>query len=387
MPFEVSTIMERRLEFVVLATHEGANIRALCRQFGITPKTGYTWIARYRTEGQGGLADRSHRPRHSPVQTASDDEAAVLAVRAAHPTWGGRKIRRWLQNHGATAPAASTITTILQRHGLLDGPRAGEPQAYQRFEHVIPNALWQMDFMGHKPLAQGRVHPLTVLDDHSRFALGLVACAHERATLVQTHLITLFRRYGLPQAILTDNGPAWGSSAPNVLTWLEAWLLRLGIAVWHGRPRHPQTQGKVERWHRTIAADVFQFGVFADLAAAQVALDAFRHTYNTDRPHEALALAVPLTRYQPSPRAYPETLPEIVYSDDHTVHQVTRGGWIWFAKRRIELGEALRGLPVGVRPTAEEGIYVVRYCQHDLRRIDLRQGPGPVSTITPNTRF
>jgi transposase InsO family protein len=373
MPFEVATRMDRRREFVLLASEAGANVRALCRRFGITPNTAYTWLARYRAEGEAGLADRSRRPHISPRQTTPADEAAVLAVRAKHPTWGGRKIRAWLQAHERPTPAASTITAILDRHDLLTGPRAGEPRAYLRFEHPVPNALWQMDFMGHKGMAHGRVHPLTVLDDHSRFALGLVACPHEQGALVQTHLTTIFQAYGLPQAILTDNGPAWGRSRPGVLTRLEVWLLRLGVGVWHGRYRHPQTQGKIERWHGTIATDVFQFQVFPDLAAAQVAFDAYRDEYNTDRPHEAIGLAVPITRYRISERCFPDSLPEIVYSDDHSVQTVTGGGWVWFGKRRIELGEALRGLPVGIRPTAVDGVFVVRFCDHAIKRIDLRQ--------------
>lgn len=372
MPFEVSSLMDRRHEFVLLATQEGATIRALCRQFQIAPNTAYSWIARYRAEGRAGLADRSHRPSSSPAQTAPAQAAQGLAARDAHPTWGGRKIRAWLQQQGLAAPAASTITTILQRHARLDGPRAGEPRAYQRFERATPNALWQMAFMGHRRIGTGRVHPLTVLDDHSRFALGLVACAHEQAALVQTHLITLFQRYGLPDAILADHGPTWGSSTPGVLTWLAAWLMRLGIRVLHGRPYHPQTQGKVERWHATIATDVFPFGPFADLAATQRAFDAFRHTDNTDRPHEALAMAVPITRYQPSSRPYPDVLPEIVSSADHPVQTVTRGGWIWFERQRVELGEALRGLPVGIRPTGEADMFVVRFCNQDLKRVSLR---------------
>ena len=375
MPFEVSTPMDKRHEFVMLATQEGSNVRALCARFGISPNTAYTWIHRFRAAGVAGLTDRSRRPTTSPTRTTPAVEAQVLAVREAHPTWGGRKIARWLATHAGPSPAASTITAILRRHDRLDGPRTGEPAAYRRFEHPHPNDLWQMDFMGHHPLVRGRVHPLTVLDDHSRFGLGLFACAHERAEVVQTHLIRLCACYGLPQAILADNGPAWGSSRPRVLSRLEVWLLQLGIPVRHGRPRHPQTQGKIERWHRTIAADVFQGGRFADLAATQVAFDAFRDSYNLDRPHEGIGLVAPGSRYQPSPRSYPEQLPAISYSEDHTVYEVTRGGWVWFAGQRIELGEALRGLPVGIRPTTEDGVFVVRFCRQDLHRIDLRVRP------------
>lgn len=227
--------------------------------------------------------------------------------------------------------------------------------------------------MGHRPLAHGRVHPLTVLDDHSRFGVGLFACAHERAELVQAHLITVFRRYGLPDTLLVDHGAAWGSPHPRALTWLVAWWLRLGIRVVHGRPLHPQTRGKIERWHATIATDLFQFDRYPDLAVAQGAFNRFRDEYNTERPHEALDLAVPASRYQPSPRPYPEELPEIVYSDDHAVHMVAGNGCIWFGGRYRYISEALREQPVGVRPTTIDGVYVVRFCNQTITRLDLRR--------------
>lgn len=377
MPFEVSSLMDRRREFVHFAVQDGANIRALCRQFGIMPNTAYKWIARFQAEGDAGLADRSHRPHTSPTRSTAAVEAQVLAVRTAQPTWGGRKIHAWLRDRGGlpTPPVPSTITAILARHDCLAGPGVGQPRAYGRFERAAPNELWQLDFMGHRPLRSGRVHPFTVLDDHSRFAIALVACAHEQAALVQQHLIACFRDYGLPAAILADNGATWGSSHPGALTWLAAWWMRLGIQVLHGRPYHPQTQGKVERWHQTIATDVFQFGQFLNLAAAQRAFDTFRATYNTDRPHEALGMAVPVDRYLPSPRPYPDILPEITYSADHTVHRVNSAGRITIDRRPVFISEALRGLPVGVRRTAVDGVVVVRFCQQAITRIDLRVHP------------
>lgn len=374
MPWQEQSRMSLRQEFVALASQDGANVRELCRRFGISAKTGYKWLGRAAEAGAAGLVDRSRRPRTSPTKTAAETEERVVALRGAHPTWGGRKIAAWLEQHGvAAAPAPSTITSILARQGRLDGPRAGEPRTYRRFEHATPNALWQLDFMGHKPLRQGRVHPLTVLDDHSRFGLGLIACPHERGRLVQQHLIAVFQAYGLPQAILADHGPPWGAAQPGVLTWLAAWLIRLGIRVYHGRPLHPQTRGKIERWHRTIATDLFQFQPFPDLAATQRAFDRYRTEYNTDRPHDALPdLVVPASRYQPSARPYPKTLPEIAYSEDHTVCRVHQHGTIWFAGRPHFISEALAGLPVGVRPTAVDGVFVVRFCAQAIRRLDLR---------------
>jgi len=374
MPFAVSTIMEHRQTFVLRARQEGATIGARCRQFGISPKTAYRWIDRYRAAGADGLVDRSHRPQTSPAQTAPAMEAQVLAVRTAHPTWGGRKIHAWLRDRAGVPapPVPSTITELLRRHGQLTGPRVGQPRAYGRFERAVPNELWQLDFMGHRAMARGRVHPLSVLDDHSRFGLALVACAHERADLVQTHLIAGFQRYGLPEALLADNGAAWGSSQVGALTWLEAWFMRLGIRIRHGRPRHPQTQGKVERWPATIAPDVFPFGQFLDLVATQAACDGFRHTYNTDRPHDALGLHVPAERYQPSPRPDPAVLPAIASSADPTVHRVNRAGRITIDGPPILISEALRGLPVGVRPTGTDEVVVGRFGNQAIKRLDRR---------------
>jgi len=184
--------------------------------------------------------------------------------------WGGRKLAAWLQAHEhAVVPRPSTISEILRRHGRLQ-PATSQPHRWRRFEHAAPNQLWQMDFKGHVPLGQGagRLHPLTVLDDHSRFAIGLEACANERGATVQQRLIELFRRYGLPDRMLTDNGGPWGVSSqnphtytsltPHTYTSLTAWLLRLGIRISHGRACHPQTQGKDERFHRTLKAELLQ---------------------------------------------------------------------------------------------------------------------------------
>jgi transposase InsO family protein len=238
MPWQERTVMSERQEFVVFARQEGANIAALCRHFGISRKTGYKWLSR-AAHGEP-VADRSRRPQTSPGRLSPEVEAAVLALRVEHPAWGGRKLRHALARQGMVQPPApSTITAILRRHGLLaaDPP----PRDFIRFAHAAPNDLWQLDFMGHRPLDQGRVHPLTLLDDHSRFALTVTACADEQQTTVQDHLTTVFRRYGLPRRLLSDNGSPWGSAGRGGLTALEAWLWRLGIDVRHGRAYHPQT--------------------------------------------------------------------------------------------------------------------------------------------------
>lgn len=371
MPWQESTPMSQRREFVQLASREGANVRELCRRFQISPTTGYARLRRYAAEGEAGLGDRSRRPHTSPARTGSAMEAAILALRQAHPTWGGRKLHHALKAAGHDAvPAPSTITAILHRTGML-APDPAAPRALRRFEHDAAHELWQMDFMGHRPLDQGRVHPLTILDDHSRFLLQLTACATQQREVVQTHLTACFRQYGLPRIILTDNGPPWGTSGAGGITRLEVWLMRLGIALWHGRPSHPQTQGKVERIHRTIAADVFGHRTFTDLDAAQEAFAAFRAVYNQQRPHAALAFAVPISRFAPSPRPFPETLPPVEVADGDHARKVKTHGVLTFRNQTFFVGRGLGGETVGVRPTAHPARFTVHFGAFELTTIDL----------------
>lgn len=373
MPWTVCDAMSERREFVALAGVEGANVSELCRRFGISPKSGYKWLGRYEAEGESGLAERSRRPRRSPGQTPAATEAGVLELRSAHPAWGGRKLRRRLQDLGQQAvPAASTITEILRRHGRLDEAEADKHKAFTRFEHAAPNDLWQMDFKGHFALAQGRCHPLTVLDDHSRYALGLAACANERTETVQARLTAIFRRYGLPWRMLMDNGAPWGDTPEHRFTPLTVWLLRLGVAISHGKPYHPQTQGKDERFHRTLAAEVLRTERFRDLVHAQRRFDAWRELYNHERPHEALELAVPASRYTVSPQAFPEVLPAIEYASGLTVRKVQHDGWISYRGSDYKLPKAFKGYPVALRLTVRDGELDVLFCRHVIARIDLR---------------
>ncbi|ACL55380.1 Integrase catalytic region [Methylobacterium nodulans ORS 2060] len=278
VPWQEVSVIDNRAEFVGLAQQEAANVAALCRRFGISRKTGYKWLGRARSGA--GLDDRSRRPHASPARTSPEMEEAVLELRTAHPSWGGRKLRRRLQDQGQeVVPAASTITAVLARHARLGQPDAPSIP-FTRFEHPRPNALWQMDFKGHFAHAGGRCHPLTVLDDHSRYALCLAACADEVTATVQGQLSATFRRYGLPERINLDNGSPWGNGPGQRYTPLTVWLLRLGIHISHSRPYHPQTNGKDEGFHRTLKRDVLHGAFYASLAACQRAFDRFRLIYN-----------------------------------------------------------------------------------------------------------
>ena len=364
--------MSLKHEFVTLAQRDGANIRELCRRFTISPSTAYQLLDRYEREGKAGLAERSRRPHHSPNRTTAELEQAVLAVRDGHPAWGGRTIRQVLLDRGYLhVPSPSTITAILRRNNRLTLNEPA-PRDWQRFEHAQPNDLWQMDFKGHFATGAGRCHPLTVLDDHSRFAIVLEACVNERTETVQECLTAAFRTYGLPVRMLMDNGSPWGNDALHPRTPLTVWLMRLGIQVSHGRPYHPQTQGKEERFHRTLNAEVLQGRYFTDCPACQAAFDWWRDVYNTERPHQALGLATPISRYAPSPRSFPETLPPIEYGDGDLVRKVHAEGWVNFKGHAFKVGRALRGYPVALRPTVPDGVWGVRFLTHPIATVDLR---------------
>ena len=375
MPWTEVSVMSQRLEFVSLAQREGNNMRELCRRFGVSPSTGYKWLRRFSDGGAAAMVDQPRRPHHSPQRTPLEVEQVVLAVRDAHPAWGARKLRAWLlaRSH-EHLPSPSTITAILQRQGRTDPMEGRKHKTWQRFERQAPNQLWQMDFKGHFPLSTGRCHPLTVLDDHSRFALGLEACPDETAKTVQQRLTTIFRCYGLPDRMVMDNGSPWGSDEDHHYTPLTVWLLRLGIAVSHGRPYHPQTQGKDERFHRTLKAEVLQGRTFVDLTQCQRTFDPWRTLYNLERPHEALGMAVPASRYQVSSRSFPETLPPVEYGPDDLVRRAGDRGRISVFGRDFKVGRAFKGLPVALRPTADDGTFNVFFMTYNIAQINLSQG-------------
>lgn len=371
MPFEDWSAMSQKHEFVRLALAEGANVSQLCRRFGIGRTSGYKLLHRYQLEGPGGLAERSRRPRASPGRTPAELEAAALAVRAAHPAWGGRKIARVLSRSGRGDLAPSTVTAILRRNGIELGALGGGAKPFIRFEHAAPNDLWQMDFKGHVALRSGRVHPLTVLDDHSRYSLVLAACADQTTNTVKAHLVGAFGRYGLPWRIATDNGAPWGDGATaGGYTPLVVWLLETGIAVSHSRPYHPQTLGKDERFHRSMKAEVLSTPLI-DLAQAQQVFDRWRDLYNTERPHDALAGGVPSERFIPSPRDYSDIVTPFEYAGDDTIRRVQHSGILSFKGRALRIAKAFAGKTVALRPTSTDGVFDVFFRHHKVRTIDL----------------
>lgn len=370
---ETSTVSLRQ-EFVRLARQDGANKRELCRRFGISPKTGYKWLARVQASAQEDFKDRSRRPQTSPTRSPDAIEQAVLELRRQHPAWGGRKIAQRMLDLGQARLAPSTVTHILHRHGLITPESSCAAQPWLRFEHDSPNSLWQIDFKGHFATLAGRCHGLTLLDDHSRFNLLLGALSRTDAASVQAQLTDTFRRYGLPLRINADNGAPWGSpsSGGHSLSELAIWLIRLGIRVSFSAPYHPQTNGKIERFHRTLNAEAIAGRNFKDHACVQRAFDTWRNVYNCERPHEALAMSTPAQHYRVSALQYPERMAEIEYPASDTVITVGWNGFIQFQGHKIRTSSALHRLPIGIRPHPQrDGVHDVYFCHQRFMQIDL----------------
>jgi transposase InsO family protein len=373
MPWKEVCAMDQRIEFVRLAEQEGANRRELCRRFGISPQTGYKWLARSAVGRDAWSAELSRRPHESPGRVADSVETAVLRVRDEHPAWGARKILHVLRRDSLEVPAASTIHAILARHGRITTP--GRPPAVGRFELPAPNLIWQMDFKGRFALRDGKqwCHPLTVVDDHSRYAVCLQACDNEQGTTVQQALSKVFRRYGLPSAFLVDNGAPWGNGPERGWTWLGVWLLKLGVDVIRCRPYHPQTRGKNERFHRSLKAEVLNLRSFRSLGEAQVAFDSWRQLYNFDRPHQGIDFKVPASRYSPSHRTMPSRLPKVDYNDSDIVRTVgATKAYISFKGRLWQVPKAFMRERVALRPLSTDGAYGVYFATRKIATIDLK---------------
>jgi transposase InsO family protein len=376
MPWREVSLMGQRGEFVGLSRQGGSTHIELCRRFGISAKTGYKWLARAASGSASWAEDVSRRPHTMPGRTAAAIEAAVLAVRDAHPAWGARKIEAWLAREAIEVPAASTVHAILVRHGRIVVPTRSA--AHCRFEHPAPNLVWQMDFKGRFALRDRRswCHALTMIDDHSRYALCLAACENEQAGTVRGHLERVFRRYGLPDAFLVDNGTPWGNGSEHRWTGLGVWLLKLGVDVIHSRPYHPQTRGKNERFHRTLKAEVLAMRSFRALREIQHAFDRWRHLYNHQRPHEALGQMVPASRYRPSPRSMPRTLPEPEYQHGDILRTVsTTKPYLSFKGRLWQVPKAFCGERVAVRPLSVDGRYGIFFGAREIAQLDLRNPP------------
>jgi transposase InsO family protein len=372
MPWLETDVREQRMQFVVEATRADANVSAICRAYGISRKTGYRWLGRYQAaRSLTGLIEQSRRPHASPGRTVALTTARIVALRREFG-WAGRKLQRLLTAEGVQCSTA-TIDRVIRREGLVD-PRESHRPARTRFQRASPNELWQMDFKGQYPVEAGTwCFPLSVLDDHSRYAIGLFALRGTAAGPVQDALRSCFDRYGLPAAMLVDHGvPWWAPANGHGLTTFSVGLINQGIDLIYSGVRHPQTQGKVERFHRTLGRRLRQWGVPHVFAGFPPALARFRAEYNEVRPHEATDLLPPATRYTPSRRPYRSDPPAWDYPTGMETRRVDQAGCISEGGRRLFVCAALAGQWVGYQRVAQQ--LLVRYRHLYVRELDLTTG-------------
>ena len=354
MPWKVSDVAKERAEFVQQWESGEWNLAELCREYGITRKTGYKWLERYELGGPGMLGDQSRAPHRHPNQTSEAMEKAILELRAKRPLWGARKIWKLLEKEeGAEQrPAISTIGAILKQHKLT-APRKRRARAepsQQPLAHAgSANAVWCADFKGWFRTGDGkRCDPLTITDAYSRYLLRCQAVAVADTTHVRAVFEGAFREDGLPQRIRTDNGAPFGSNGRGGLTALAVWWMRLGIEPERIRPGQPQENGRHERMHLTLKQST-AMPPAATLRSQQRRFDEFVEEYNQERPHEALGLTTPAEHYQPSVRPYPKHLPAPEYPASWEVRRVSLGGKFRWWSGHVFLSHALVDQSIGLQ--------------------------------------
>jgi transposase InsO family protein len=355
-------IREQRVKFVVAAERKEKSLQSLCTEFGISRPTGYLWLKRYRAEGLAGIAEQSRRPVKSPGKTAEGLVERVKRSRAQYPDWGARKLRKVLGDEGVHL-TASTIHRILLRQGLVR-EEDRHAQAVKRFEKSRANELWQMDFKGPKDWTEP-VGPLAVLDDYSRYLIALEAVCGTQTVPVKESLESAFRRCGLPEAMLMDHGvPWWSTQAPSGRTSLSLWLMRQGIRLYFSRIRHPQTQGKVERLNGSLGRALAR----RNPPKTQAWLDEYRWEYNQVRPHQALGMLTPATRWESSSRRYDPNPPRWEYAQGAWVLKTDCQGRLDIEGRKWKISRALAGEYVRIERIQQR--LLVYYCNSVVRELN-----------------
>jgi transposase InsO family protein len=353
MPWKETCAMNERMRFVALVEEGEASMAELCRRFGISRKTGYKLLARFDAEGIDGLVDRSHAAHHHPHEVSEAIERRIVELRSERPTWGPRKLRQRLSETDPSTPwpAKSTIGEILRRHGLVvprRRRRATPADALPFADIEGPNDTWCVDYKGWFRTGDGRrCDPLTISDAYSRYLLRCQAVRRVDARCARPLIEATFREYGLPRAIRTDNGPPFASVGVGGLSRLSVWWIKLGIRPERITPGRPCENGRHERLHGTLKRDACTPAA-SDRRAQQRCFDTFRRIYNDERPHESIGDVAPSTIYRPSPRAYPERLPEIVYPDHWEIRMARSSGEIKWRGERLFIGEALIDEPLGL---------------------------------------
>jgi transposase len=382
MNWGTKDVSQRRMEFVMRAASGREQIRALCREFEISAQTGYKWLQRFREAGTlAAVQEHSRRPQHCPARTSAEKEARVVQQRQQRPDWGARKLSVLLESEGVRLPPI-TIHRILQRHGLIRDSQQHRP-AVRRFQRDQPNQLWQMDYKGLPVELSQQVMPLGILDDHSRYLVGLAALPNTGARPLLEFLPTVLERCGVPEAMLVDHGtPWWNAQSPWGLTRVSVWLMKQNIELIHSGRRHPQTPGKVESSYRALQRQLNFRGWPSNPGAWPEWLRGFAEEWNHLRPHEALGLRTPARCWQPSPRKFQHDPAPFPYPDSRMVRRVRPHGQITFEGRIFTGPASLAGEDIALEHVAGNR-FVVRYRATLIRELDLASGASRALPFDP----
>jgi len=373
MPFKKETVEMNRESFVKEALAKAASFAQLCRKYGISRPTGCLWLERYQN-GEG-FKDKSRAPFHTANKISSKMEQKIVDMRTAEPAIGAVKIGRMLKDNGERqAPCASTVNAVLHRNHLITREASLAATPHKRFEKETANVMWQCDFKGHYGLLGGtRCHPLSILDDHSRYCICADAKDNERLADTAESFKSCFRLYGMPKILLCDNGNPWGASQSGGVTLFEVWLMELGILTIHIRARHPQTQGKIERFNGSFKQERLNFYIPSDLADADRQRQEYREFYNQSRPHHALGLDTPQQHYRPSERLYPQKIHDWAYDGDYEFRKIKDSGYLTYGGQGYFLSESYTGKSIAIKHSSIDGFVNLFFRQFKIGRINLKE--------------
>ncbi|MGV7975410.1 MAG: IS481 family transposase [Anaerolineaceae bacterium] len=370
MPWIERQVKMLREEFIRRSMEEDRNISALCEEYGISRKTGYKWIKRYLEDGC--LEDRNTRPLRVSSKTADWVEKLIIETRHERPRWGAQKIQSYLDRRGYPMPCVRTVNNILKRNGLISQEASLARKSFKHFERDQNNELWQADFKGDLLMGNGeRCFPLTILDDHSRYAILIEPKPDKRD--VQSSFIRIFRDFGLPESILTDNGASF-AGLKGGYTRFERMLMDQDILPIHGRIYHPQTQGKIERFHRSLKNEVLYLRDIQNIEEAEQAFKKWQQIYNFERPHAALGNKCPADIYSISPRQFRDTVPAFDYSTEYRVYRINNWGFLRFADHQVFISETFRDTHIQMIPMESEDSVLVCYRNFSIAKIDVKCG-------------
>ena len=357
MPWESKTVEELRKEFV-LAAQSNCNFSSLCREFGISRKTGYKWVARY--DNGMSLSDKSRKPFTVANKTPEDVELLIVSLRLENPGWGAKKLKEVLERKGYKIPCTKTVNNILNRHECISAEESAKHKPFIRFEKDRCNEMWQTDFKGEFKMADNNYcYPLNIFDDHSRFVIKIAPSLTTANTVIPVFR-SAFEEFGMPDSVLSDNGAQFAGFRQGY-TQFEKWLMNHNVLPIHGRFKHPQTQGKIERFHRAMKDELLKHTVMQDIHDANYQFQLWRDKYNNVRPHEALGMKCPADVYTPSKRIYTDAVKPYEYGGQYHVIKVNNWGYVRFDKWQIYLSETMIDEHIEFRPNPHRDSFIACY--------------------------